>query len=75
MIKTKIHPHIRRLSEMADNGEATDLTSGLALLLLLSADPLLLGPLGATLLLQGGAKHTGSLRATREEEEEDAAAS
>lgn len=31
--------------------EGTDLTSGLALLLLLSADPLLLGPLSATFLL------------------------
>lgn len=31
--------------------ESTDLTSGLALLLLLSADPLLLGPLSATFLL------------------------
>lgn len=37
--------------------ETTNLTSGLALLLLLSADPLLLGPLSATLLLQDSSKY------------------
>ena len=37
--------------------KTTNLTSRLALLLLLSTDPLLLGPLGTTLLLQDDRKH------------------
>lgn len=38
--------------------KTTNLTSRLALLLLLSTDPLLLGPLGTTLLLQDDRKHS-----------------
>lgn len=40
-----MHPEEERRSG------STDLTSGLALLVLLSADPLLLGPLSTTFLL------------------------
>lgn len=39
----------------------THLTSGLAFLILLSTNPLLLGPLSTTLLLQDGSKHSFSL--------------
>lgn len=59
MILWEIKWHIRPpWSRLKVSRLSTNLTSGLALLLLLSADPLLLGPLGATLLLQGGSRNT-----------------
>lgn len=52
--------------------KTSHLTSGLALLLLLSADPLLLGPLGTTLLLQVAAPvKTSAPQVEKEEEEEE----